>query len=273
MSVAVLIEAVEAEGFGGRGVVPAAFGDVQVAGILNGCDDGGADGRQVGCAAASAAGRGVFAERHVPDVVVRLDGPVLADEPGQILRVGVSAGQAGDGVDALAGDLAGSGVLPPAGDLDGLAGAGEVQAADMCGLHGAGLDAAVPGLAGGGTGRYLPPGQGPDPGMQQRLILLHHGDVVGFLVRHQPVQVRPHGVQGVGGHHGAVQVQGFQERGEVAGLVVLDADLEVIQQVPAVLGDAEQVDPGAVGAAGPAGGLAVPRYGPSPAAGQRLCLP
>ena len=80
-------------------------------------------------------------------VVVRLDGPVLADEPGQILRVGVSAGQAGDGVDALAGDLAGSGVLPPAGDLDGLAGVLEVQAADVGGLQGPGLYAAMPCLA------------------------------------------------------------------------------------------------------------------------------
>jgi hypothetical protein len=46
-------------------------------------------------------------------------------------------------------------------------------------------------------------------------------------------------VEGIGGHHGAVQVQRFQELGEVAGLVVLDADLEVVQQVPAVLGGAE----------------------------------
>ena len=87
--------------------------------------------------------------------------------------------------------------------------------------------------------------------------MLDDGDVVGFLLPDQPVQVRPHRVQGVEGHHGAGQVQGFQELGEVAGLVVLDVDLKVIQEVPAVLGDAEEVDPGAVGAAGPAGGLAV----------------
>ena len=43
----------------------------------------------------------------------------------------------------------------------------------------------------------------------------------------------------------------------MAGLVVLDVNFEVIQEVPAVLGGAEQVDPGAVGAPGPAGGLAV----------------
>ena len=37
----------------------------------------------------------------------------------------------------------------------------------------------------------------------------------------------------------------------MAGLVVLDIDLEVIQQVPAVLGDAEEMDPGAVGRRAP----------------------
>src|SRR6266699_6595318 len=159
-----LIEAVEVEGFGGGGVIAPAFGDVQVAGVLDGRDDGGADGGQVGGPAAGAAGRGVFAERRVPDVVMCFDGPVLADQPGQVRRSGVSAGQGGDGVDGLAGGLAGSGVLAPAGDLDGLAGAGEVQVADVGGLQGAGLGAAVPGVAGGAAGRHLPPGQGLDPG-------------------------------------------------------------------------------------------------------------
>ena len=87
--------------------------------------------------------------------------------------------------------------------------------------------------------------------------MLDDGDVVGFLVLDQPVQVRPDGMEGVEGHHGTGQVQGFQELGEMAGLVVLDADLQVVQQLPAVVGGAEQVDPGAVGAAGSAGGLAV----------------
>ena len=87
--------------------------------------------------------------------------------------------------------------------------------------------------------------------------MLDDGDVVGFLAGCQPVQVRPHGMEGVEGHHGTVQVQGFQQLGEMAGLVVLDVDLEMIQQVPAVLGGAEKMDPGAVGAPGAAGGLAV----------------
>ena len=152
--------------------------------------------------------------------------------------------------------------LPPTGDLDGLAGVREVQATGVSGLHGAGLGTAVPGLTGGGAGRDLPPGQRPDPGVQERLVLLHHGDVVRFLLARQPVQVRPHGMQGTGGHHGAVQVQRVQERGEVAGLVVLDVHLEVVQQSAAVLGDAEEMDPGAVGAAGATGGLASCRHRP-----------
>jgi hypothetical protein len=64
-----LTQAVEPEGFGGCGVVTAAFGDVQVAGVFEGRDDGGADGSQVDGPAAGAAGRGVFAERHVADVL------------------------------------------------------------------------------------------------------------------------------------------------------------------------------------------------------------
>ncbi len=87
--------------------------------------------------------------------------------------------------------------------------------------------------------------------------MLDDRDVVRLFVLDQPVQVRPDRVKGVGGHHGAVQVQRFQQRGEMAGLVVLDVHLEVIQEPPAVLGDAEEMNPGAVGAAGPAGGLAV----------------
>jgi glycerate kinase len=66
-------------------------------------------------------------------------------------------------------------------------------------------------------------------------------------------------MQGVEGHHGAGQVQGFQQLGEMAGLVVLDPDLEVIHQVAAVLGDAEKMNTAAVRAAGAAGGLAIHR--------------
>ena len=150
MSVPVLIKAVEAEGFGGGGVVAAAFGDVQVGpGVFDGRGDGGANGGQVGGPAARSPGWPRCLRGRSRPVVVRFDGPVLADEAGQILRSGLRAGQAGDGVDGLARGRAGAGVLAPTGDLDGLAGVREVQAADVGGLHGAGLGAAVPGLRAG----------------------------------------------------------------------------------------------------------------------------
>ncbi len=109
---------------------------------------------------------GVFMEGHVPDVVMGLDKSVLADQAGQVRRAGVRANQAGDGIDGLTGGPAGGGVLPTPGDLDGLAGTGEVQVADVGGLQGAGLGAAVPGAASGVAGRYLTLGQGLDLGVQ-----------------------------------------------------------------------------------------------------------
>ncbi len=69
MSVCVLIKAVEVEGFGGGGVVASAFGDVQVAGVFDGRDDGGADGGQVDGPATGTAGGHIFTERHVSDVL------------------------------------------------------------------------------------------------------------------------------------------------------------------------------------------------------------
>jgi hypothetical protein len=82
----VLIEAVvEAEGFGWGGVVATVFGDVQVAGVFDSRGDGGADGGQAGGPAAGAGG-GVFTECDVSDVVMCLDGPMPAGEPGQIRR-------------------------------------------------------------------------------------------------------------------------------------------------------------------------------------------
>jgi hypothetical protein len=122
-----------------------------------------------------------FAEassRKSRHVVVCLDRPVLADQAGHIAGGGVGAGQAGDGVDRLA--RGSSDVLPPPGDLDGLAGVREVQEADVGSLQGAGLGAPVPSVAGAATAGDLPPGQRPDLGVQQRLIPLDR-DVVGFV--------------------------------------------------------------------------------------------
>jgi hypothetical protein len=132
-------------------VVAAAFGDVEVADVFEGVDDRGADGGQVVRAVAGAAGGDVLPEGHVSDVVVHLDRPVLADESGQVIGAGLGGGEAGDDVDGLALDLPGALVLPPAGELDGLLDVGEVDAepVDVDGLEGAGLDPAVPALAGG----------------------------------------------------------------------------------------------------------------------------
>jgi hypothetical protein len=76
-------EAVEVEGFGGGGVVAAAFGDVQVAGVFYRRGDGCADGGEISGSVAGPAGGGVFAECHVADVVVRLDGLTRKLGPGK----------------------------------------------------------------------------------------------------------------------------------------------------------------------------------------------
>ena len=83
-----------------------------------------------------------------------------------------------------------------------------------------------------------------------------------FLLPGQPVQVRPHRVQGIEGHHGAARSSGSRSAVKWLVSLCLTSDLEVVQEAPAMLGDAEEVHPGAVGAAGPAGGLAVHGHGP-----------
>ena len=85
-----LSETVQAEGFGGGGMVAAAFRDVQVTGAFEGRGDGGADGGQVGGSAAGAAGAGVFAGTDVADMVVHLDRPVLAGQVGQVTGGGIA---------------------------------------------------------------------------------------------------------------------------------------------------------------------------------------
>jgi hypothetical protein len=56
-----LIKVVETERLGRGGVVTPAFGNVQVAGVFDGRDGGGADGGQVGGPVAGTAGGMVFA--------------------------------------------------------------------------------------------------------------------------------------------------------------------------------------------------------------------
>jgi hypothetical protein len=68
---------------------------MQLAGILGGRGGGGADGGQVWRGRCRCGWSSIFAEAHVADVMVRLDGPILADQPGEVLRGGISSGQAG----------------------------------------------------------------------------------------------------------------------------------------------------------------------------------
>jgi hypothetical protein len=60
---------VQVEGVGGGGVVASAFGDVEVAGVLDGVDDGGAQGREVDRSVAGTAGGMVLGERDVADLL------------------------------------------------------------------------------------------------------------------------------------------------------------------------------------------------------------
>jgi hypothetical protein len=129
MPAPILIEAVESEGFGGGCMVGPAFGDVEVADVFEGGDDG-------------------------SPMVARLAGPqpvrlVVVPSPeltswcasmdqcsrtsrARSRAVASAPGQAGDCVEDLAGSLAGGGVLPPAGDLDGLAGVRNIPNESWC---------------------------------------------------------------------------------------------------------------------------------------------
>jgi len=77
----------------------------------------------------------VFGEGDVADVVVGLDRPVLAYQPGEVVGAGLGGGEVGDGVDGFAGDFLGPAVLPPSGDLDCLVRVRQAQIGDVGGLE------------------------------------------------------------------------------------------------------------------------------------------
>jgi hypothetical protein len=56
-----------------------------------------------------------------------------------------------------------------------------------------------------------------DPGIQLRLVLLHHGDVTHYLLPCQPVQVRPHRLQGIEGALLRRPMDGFGELPSASG--------------------------------------------------------
>ena len=155
MSVSVLLEAMEGERFRWGGVVAAASGMCRYSASLRAA---------VTAARTVARLAGPLAEASSRKVTSRTWWCASMDHCSRTRRarspaVALSAGQAGDGVDGLPGGPAEGGVLPPAVDLDGLAGVREVQAGDVGGLRGAGLGAAVPPLAGEATGRHLRQGR------------------------------------------------------------------------------------------------------------------
>ena len=84
------------------------------------------------------------------------------------------------------------------------------------------------------SGGDLAPRQRGHRGVQQPLIALDHGDVVRFLVAHQPIQVGTDGVQRVERDHRAGQLFAFEQGPEVAGLVVFGADRHLVEQTAAM---------------------------------------
>jgi hypothetical protein len=77
-------------------MVWAAFGNVQVVGVLKAAMMADRNGGRFGRPPRGRCGWSrTFTEAHVADVVVRLDGPVLADQAAQVRRGGVGVGRAG----------------------------------------------------------------------------------------------------------------------------------------------------------------------------------
>lgn len=94
-----------------------------------------------------------------------------------------------------------------------LAGAGVVQVAERGDLEPTDLVAVVGVVASAMPERDVPPGQLPDLGVQDRMVLLHDGHVVRAATGQiGPVVVL--GVQGVGGHHRVLQLETVQQRHE-----------------------------------------------------------
>jgi hypothetical protein len=161
----------------------------------------------------------VLAEGAVPDVAQKIfDLLAAADPGGELGAAGSSRRHAGDQVDALDGELAAGEVLPPAHDLEGLAGFGVVDVGEGRGLQSADLvavvcagalvvvegDRPVQGVAVEPGG--FPPGQLVELGVQGGVVALDQGDVVGLLLLDEEAGVVVLGEQGVEGDDLAGQV-------------------------------------------------------------------
>lgn len=114
--------------------------------------------------------------------------------------MGLVGVQAGDGVNGDGPPPAAVQRPDLASQADGLGGVREAEpGGDGRGLEGAVLLAAVAPAVLAGRYRDAPPGQVLDLGVQARLVLLHHQDVVRLLFRDKELGVLALGVQRVGG--------------------------------------------------------------------------
>lgn len=93
--------------------------------------------------------------------------------------------------------------------------------------------------------------------MQKWLVRLDYGDVVGLLVLHEEARVRGLGVQGVEGDHGVGHVEPGKQGPEDSDFVGLAVHLALGGDQAGAGHRGEQVDLGAVGAAGAPHRLAV----------------
>jgi hypothetical protein len=160
-------------------------------------------------------------EGGVADVVQRLDAPVPAYVVGEVGGAGLGGGEAGDRVDRHGPPPSVVQEPDPAGDADRLGGVGEVQASDGGDLEPAELDPAMAAVTGVVLGGDVAPGQDLELLVQRGLVVLHDQHVGGVLDADQPVGVFTLGVERVGSHHPAGEVQPVQQRPEPGDLVGL----------------------------------------------------
>jgi hypothetical protein len=133
------------------------------------------------------------------------------------------------------------------------------------GLEGAQLDAAVATVAGAVQLRHSVPGQALAALQQGRLVGLDHQQIVGLLAGDQELGGVGVGLERVGGHHHAGQVQGRQQGLEGGDLLGCAADLGLGQhRTDGVVHAGQQVHRAAVtvGWVGAAHRLAVDRHRP-----------
>jgi hypothetical protein len=123
----------------------------------------------------------------------------------------------------------------------------------------------VTAFAGVEGGRDLPPGQGFELGVQAGLVVLHGQDVMRLFLGDQEPGVLALGMQRIGGHHPAGQVQRGQQRRERCDLIGLAVHLGLREHRAGLLVCGRQQVPGlaiTAGMPGSAHRLAIHRHCP-----------